>query len=116
MNTGIPSRVYKQPRATVVVLGGVDNRVVERLSRVLRLHGPRGLKIVVVADNFVEGIETLRDLLLSNYAFTVELYFAKPDELGRYLEDYKSVVSILALNTAEAQSLPSELKNVVEVL
>lgn len=116
LNTSKPLSTYKPPKATVVLLGDVSGKVLERLSSILRVHGPKGIKLVIAHADLTKSVEVLRDLLFSNYAFTIELYFARPGELHSLVTGSPDVVSVLVSDPSLVNEVPAELRGVTEVV
>ncbi|MEM0326198.1 MAG: hypothetical protein QW733_04125 [Desulfurococcaceae archaeon] len=106
---------YRKPTATVLILGEVNERVVEKLRSLLRLHGAKGLRILVASSNVEKNIEALRDFFLSNITFTLEAYFVNPVDLEK-VTSASSVVSVLVSNPDYTGHLPENLRSLVEVV
>lgn len=107
---------YRPPKATIVVLGEVSDTVLERLSLIVRTHGPKGVRIIVINNKLSKDIEALRKVLLNNHAFTIELYTLYPEEARMLRLDTLSAASILVSNPELINLVPDEIKKVAEVL
>lgn len=108
---------YKRPSSFIVILGDVNIKVINKLSVILRNHGPHGLKIYVVYDDLEKNLEILRDFLLNNYAFTIEVYMVSRSELSNILkESVEKPVSIYVTNPEYVNSIPVELRSLAEAV
>lgn len=93
MNKQVKS-AYKPP-SVVVLVKQLTDKSMSRLYELLRVHGAKGLKIIVESDRPAQALEALRDFLFSNYAFTVEVYIANPGRGYELASKAGSLVAIL---------------------
>jgi len=108
---------YRNPSSSVIILGHVTEKVVTRLQSILRVYGSRGLRIYLVSTASAKVLEALRDFILSNYTFTVEVYTVGGDQAKQiYEREGSSIVSVLASEHVLLDDLPGHLKGLVEVL
>jgi len=108
---------YKEPLSSVLILGGANEKALKRLYDLLRNYGRGGLKVYVFASGSAKDLGALREFILSNYTFTIEIYTAGESDLRRVLEREGSrVVKVLVPAERPLEDLPENLRKVVEVL
>lgn len=108
---------YRNPSSAVIILGHITEKVITRLQNTLRVHGPRGLKIYLVSTGSAKDLDALRDFILRNYTFTVEIYTVSGNEAEQiYEREGNNVVSVLISERASIGNLPERLRGLVEVL
>jgi hypothetical protein len=112
------TRVYRKPNATVLVYGDITPSIVEKLKSLLRVYGSRGLRVILASQNTIRALDSLRDFLHENYAFTVEVYTHSSGFLGEAgsLETAGEVVAVLVSSSDLAKNVPSFLQDKVVVV
>lgn len=108
---------YRNPSLATIILGRVTEKMITRLQNILRAHGPRGLKIYLVSTGSAKDLEALRDFVLNNYTFTLEVYTVSRDKAEQiYEREGNNIISILISEQAFVDELPEHLRRLVEVL
>jgi len=103
------SRVYKRPRHVVVVVGVPDESIVKELNTYLASHGREGLKLIIATrEPSSRVLEALRDFLLSNIAFTIEVYSVSYERLREIIGGEGGLVKIFA-SSGVCGELPEDL-------
>jgi len=111
LGIGSTSRQYRRPSATVLVYGEVTPGVIDKLRELLRLHGPRGLRIILASHSSPRALESLRDFLHENYTFTLEVYTSS-SSLAEKLEKQlvsSEVVAVLVSSSELINQVPRSL-------
>jgi hypothetical protein len=109
--------IYRKPSATVLVYGDITPGVVERLKSLLRIHGSRGLRIIIAPHNTPRVLESLRTFLQDNYTFTVEVYTRSTGFREAESPDgTRDVVAVLVSSSELVKSVPSSLQDRVVVV
>ena len=106
---------YKKPEATIIVLG--EPVGVEQLRTIVWKYGSRGVKIVIFSNERSSRVlEDLRELILSNIAFTIELYHLKTSTLSEVLKrEEDRVVEVVVFDSSLINTLPPSLKLKVDI-
>lgn len=103
---------YKRPEKIIAICGVINDNVIKALSDLLRREGPRGLKIVLSSGlNSPRALESIRDFLLSNHAFTIEVYVIDKQQLENVINASSSDLILLTSNSEIVRTLPEEYKN-----
>ena len=114
--SAITVKPYRRPSATVLLYGDVTPSVVEKLRSILRVHGSRGLRIILASHSSPRALEALRDFLHENYTFTLEVYTSS--SLLEKLENINAlgeVVAVIVSNSELTKQVPSSLLDKVVV-
>lgn len=115
--SAITVKPYRRPSATVLLYGDVTPSVVEKLRSILRVHGSRGLRIILASHSSPRALEALRDFLHENYTFTLEVYTSSSSLLEK-LENINAlgeVVAVIVSNSELTKQVPSSLLDKVVV-
>ncbi|MCC6035002.1 MAG: hypothetical protein LM567_05890 [Desulfurococcaceae archaeon] len=109
---------YKKPGVTVLIYGEISEKIVDKLRGFLKIHGPRGLRVILVSSSSIKALEYLRDVLLDNYSFTLEVYTASSDLVEKLYNANRlgEVVAVLASSSEIAKQVPSSLSDKVIVI
>ena len=109
---------YKKPSATVLIYGEISEKIIDKLRDFLRVHGPRGLRVILVNTSSLRAFEYLREMLLDNYSFTLEVYTISSDLVEKLHNSSKlrEVVAVLASSSDIAKLVPSSLSDKVIVI
>lgn len=108
---------YRRPSTTVIILGDPGDRVLEKLRGLLARHGPQGLRIYLVSSPSAKSLENVKDIILSNYTFTLEIYTVSWDSLSKVIEvESKNIVHVLTQDPSIVVNLPGSMRELVEVV
>lgn len=87
----------------MVINTGINEYVIKELGKLLRIYGHYGLKILISSSSKSSSpLEYIRDFLLSNTAFTVEVYLVERSELEKMLSSRE--VDIVAKFTDDSST------------
>ncbi len=111
--SAIAIKPYKRPSATVLLYGDVTPDVIEKLRSLLKVHGHRGLRIILASHSSPRALEALRDFLHENYTFTLEIYTSS--SLLEKLNALGEVVAVIVSNSELTKQVPSSLLDKVVV-
>lgn len=109
---------YKKPSATVLIYGEISEKIIDRLRGFLRVHGSRGLRVILVNSSSLKAFEYLREMLLDNSSFTLEIYTTSSDLVEKLYSSSKlgEVVAVLASNPDATKLVPISLSDKVIVI
>lgn len=108
--------LYKKPEKIIVICDVNNDNVIKALSDLLRLEGPRGLKIVLASKlASPKVLESIREFLLSNHAFTIEVYVINEQQLESVIDASSSDLILLNSNSEIARMLSEKYRNKVVV-
>jgi|GEM_PF-4240302 len=104
------SRVYNRPRHVVVVVGVPDESIVKELNTYLASHGREGLKLIIATREPSSRVfEALRDFLLSNIAFTIEVYSVNYEKLREIIGGGEGELIKIFVSSGACGELPEDL-------
>ena len=111
MQTTSTIKPYKKPAASVLVYGDITDSIVEKLKNILKLHGHRGLKIILASQSFPRALESLRKFLHENYTFTIEIYSYSSSliEKLKTTRGDSEIVAVLVSSSELVNQVPSFL-------
>ncbi|MEM4718035.1 MAG: hypothetical protein QXE81_04660 [Desulfurococcaceae archaeon] len=96
-------RKYKRPEKVVVIDSNINESLIKELGKLLRVYGYHGLKILISSSSKSSiSLEYIREFLLSNTAFTIEVYIVDSNDLQRMLANRE--VNLVAKFTEESAS------------